>query len=150
MDKIEKKGKDNYDERGFKQWQVYSKFTYKNVYLTLCDTPSGCGPVQMYNYSPIETLETNSGRLEDFKFLINGLIERMINLKQGWFDRTPTAITFVQGVNNYYIDGIDICTNFIDAMTDIGFEHKIYNNIAHGHNTKDLQAFFYLDITKKL
>jgi hypothetical protein len=93
----------------------------------------------MYRYS---SFTDNDKMISNFKFLFKSIIENAIN-QDGWFNRIPTSIMFVQGIYDYN------SKTFIDVMTELGFEHRIYQNIAHGLETDDMQGFFYLDIKEK-
>jgi len=153
-------------DKGFRNWQIHAEFKYRNAKLRLCDTISGCGPVQMYQYT--STYSFNEEIKDEFIFLFKTIMEDAIkadisrNNTSKWFHRAPTAIMFVQGLYNedYYNNDNDDyeydeenlspnSINFINMMTELGFEHKIYQNIAHGLDTRDIQGFFYLDVKEK-
>jgi hypothetical protein len=128
---------------GFKTWQlwglflcVYKKYTYQ---VHFSDTPSGCGPVQMYGYGDIQDL--SKGRIKNFTNMLKLIIKGFYKLTHT--QRTPVSISFVQGKWGKNISYFKKC------MEDIGFEVKTYKNIAHGMNTRDIQYQFYLDLTIK-
>jgi len=127
-----------YDNRGFMLWQLYSQISYKSISLKLSDTPSGCGPLQMYNYNYAIT----SQQAIEYQELFEWILYKAINGKKPFHVRIPTSINFVQGVYGYN-------SLFFETIEKIGFERlKEYKNIAHGKNSKDIQRMYHLDLTK--
>ncbi len=136
-----------YEHMCFKTWHVRNKFIYRNVFLHLCDTPSGCGPIQMFQYSDFHILENRSYEFNNFKYLLSEIIKDALtghgscSTNKDYFERKPVAITFIQG-NTYRYPKV------LKMLEELGFETRTYQNIAHGNNTSDKQTYFYLDLVK--
>jgi len=142
------KNKENaYCKKRFTIWQLNSKFTYKNSYLYLSDTPSGCGPVQMSSYNDIYNIE----KIDNLIYLISKIIENFINIdytdpdyRSDIINRTPTGISFIQGIHS------KSQKYFKKELEKLGFETKTYYNTAHGFDSDDVQTMFYFDIANKI
>lgn len=121
-----------YKNWGFYNWCIHGQFVDENsnTSVMLSDTPSGCGPIQIFKYQ--------------FPNGIDNLIELMKEIfemayRRKHFARVPTSFMFVQGHWGY---GEEIIKKF---KYELGFEVRTYNNIAHGRNSDDIQSFLYLD-----
>lgn len=118
----------NEDKRGFYLWQFWGRITYNGYSIKLSDTPSGCGPIQLYQYERI----TN-----EFIEIIKFLIDQAINAKE-IFPNYANSFQFIHG---------NLQSPAQKLLESIGFEIKTYKNIRH-MGTGDMQSFCYLDLVK--
>ena len=127
----------DYNRKGFYIWQFHGVIidTTTNRQMVFSDTPSGCGPVQIYNYGSLYFSEL----ISEFKKILSFAFERAVNYEYP-FMFGATAFTFVQG--NPSKEFIEMCKE------DFGAEVKLYWNSRHGEH-KDIQGFFYIDLTKE-
>jgi hypothetical protein len=117
--------------KGFYIWQFDGVIIHKPTGYKVCfsDTPSGCGPVQVYSYnSCIKTLCT---------ILPYAMYKAVNGLNP--FSEGVTAFTFIQGnPNKIFVK---------KAIEELGAEVKIYSNSRHCH--RDVQAHFYIDMSTR-
>ena len=124
---------------GFMRWQIYGMFEYGDSKVCFSDTPSGCGPVQMYHYNNQQFFE-ETGCREEWKEMFNKILKEQLLVGRKNFSRIPTSVMFVQGDPTDFFD---------ETMRELGFEAiKEYRNIAHGKTSRDRQTLYYLDVTK--
>lgn len=154
MDDDDLWGMDSYAKRGFAQWSTHGLFrnkkTGKRVFVS--DTPSGCGPTQLYGYCDIKSLMTLLPHLIACQFMANtwgdgrGAEEKEKAKRKYGFTRKATAFTFIQGIYTKPHTVKDH-KEFI-AARDAGFDIMVYPNVAHGITSDDVQLHCYLDLTR--
>lgn len=116
--------------RGFAVWQFHGVIKHKpsNTSVMFSDTPSGCGPVQIYNYASSIAVLLNV--IPYAKYLVTNRLPP--------FSNGATAFTFIQGVSDKKL--------FVKkAISELGAKVTLYSNLRHSHT--DIQGFFYIDLT---
>lgn len=116
--------------RGFYLWQFHGVIKHKtsNTSVMFSDTPSGCGPVQIYNYA--SSIAALLNVIPYAKYLATNRLPP--------FSSGATAFTFIQGVSDKKL--------FVKkAISELGAKVTLYSNSRHAHT--DIQGFFYIDLT---